>query len=219
MEGLRNVKTLIFDYDGTLHDSSKIYIPAFLSAYDYLVENRKAPEKEFRDSEITRWLGYSKKEMWDTFMPDLEEPYKSAASSIIGQTMVGKISRQEAHLYPDAIETLKYLKEKYTLIFLSNCSIDYMESHAEMFDLREYFTDMYCTEMYDFKKSKKEIVDGFKHNYPADYAVVGDRHQDLEVGELDRTYAIGCTFGFGQADELKQADYLISDITELKCIL
>ncbi|OJF93762.1 HAD family hydrolase [Alkalibacterium sp. 20] len=216
MKDLENVKTIIFDYDGTLHDSSKIYIPAFMKAYDYLVDHDKAPEKKFQDNEITQWLGYSKKAMWELFMPNLEEPYKTDASTIIGQTMVEKISRREAYLYPNAIDTLAYLKEKYTLIFLSNCSIDYMESHADMFNLKEYFTAMYCTEMYEFKKSKKEIVAGLKDKYPADYVVVGDRHQDLKVGELDATYAIGCSYGFGQAEELKQADILIEDISELE---
>ncbi|MFO8070064.1 MAG: HAD hydrolase-like protein [Alkalibacterium sp.] len=216
MERLKNVKTIILDYDGTLHDSSKIYIPAFMKAYDYLVDHDKAPEKKFQDNEITRFLGYSKKEMWELFMPHLEEPYKTEASAIIGQTMADKISKHEAYLYPGALDTLAYLSEKYTLIFLSNCSIDYMESHAEMFDLKEYFTDMYCTEMYDFKKSKKEIVEGLKDKYPADYVVVGDRQQDLKVAELDSTYAIGCSYGFGQEEELKQADILIGDISELK---
>ena len=216
MPSFSNVKTLIFDYDGTIHDSSKIYIPAFKKAYDYLIKNEKAAVKEWQESEITRWLGYSKKEMWAQFMPQLEEPFKSDASSIIGQTMVEKISRREAVLYPGALETLAYLKENYTLIFLSNCSIDYMESHADLFDLSEYFTDMYCTEMTDFKKSKKEIVEGFRHKYPGEYAVIGDRHQDLEVGELDSTVAIGCAYGFGSEEELKKADLVIQDITELK---
>ncbi|MCD8506009.1 MAG: hypothetical protein LRY37_02510 [Alkalibacterium thalassium] len=44
--GLSHVRTIIFDYDGTLHDSSKIYIPAFKRAYDYLVKNNKAEEKK-----------------------------------------------------------------------------------------------------------------------------------------------------------------------------
>lgn len=219
MKDFSNVKTIIFDYDGTLHDSSRIYIPAFKRAYAYLVENEQAPEKVFQDQEITRWLGYSKKEMWELFMPHLVAAHKNEASRLIGETMVDKISRKEAYLYPDALETLAYLKDKYTLIFLSNCSIDYMESHADMLNLKDYFTDMYCTEMYGFSKSKKQIVAEFQHNYPSEYVIVGDRHQDLEVGELDETYAIGCTYGFGQKEELEKADMSINDISELKNIL
>ena len=32
------MKYIIFDYDGTLHNSIKIYKPAFMTAYDYLVD-------------------------------------------------------------------------------------------------------------------------------------------------------------------------------------
>ena len=39
------MKYIIFDYDGTLHNSIKIYKPAFLKAYDYLISNGYAKEK------------------------------------------------------------------------------------------------------------------------------------------------------------------------------
>lgn len=217
MANFSSVKTIIFDYDGTLHDSSRIYIPAFLKAYDYLVQEGLAEETSWSDESITKWLGYSKKQMWQEFMPHLETKYQEKASSIIGQTMQEKIADHEAKLYSGALETLSYLKDKgYTLLFLSNCSIDYMESHAEMFHLKDYFTDMYCTEMYDFKKNKKEIVKSFRHKYPSDYVIIGDRHQDLVAGELEDTCSVGCTYGFGLKEELIQADSVINDIAELK---
>jgi len=34
---LEGIKTIYFDYDGTLHNSNKIYAPAFRKAYDFLV--------------------------------------------------------------------------------------------------------------------------------------------------------------------------------------
>ena len=34
----KGVRTIILDYDGTLHDSTKNYIHAFKQAYAYLVE-------------------------------------------------------------------------------------------------------------------------------------------------------------------------------------
>lgn len=46
------MKYIIFDYDGTLHNSIKIYKPAFMTAYDYLVDNGYAKKREF--SEIGR---------------------------------------------------------------------------------------------------------------------------------------------------------------------
>ena len=58
---------LIFDYDGTLHNTMKIYKPSFLKAYDYLVSVGKAAPRIFADNEISCWLGYSGAEMWKLF--------------------------------------------------------------------------------------------------------------------------------------------------------
>mgnify|MGYP001489483243 CR=1 FL=1 len=53
------MKYIIFDYDGTLHNSIKIYKPAFMTAYDYLVDNGYAKKREFSDQEISKFLGLS----------------------------------------------------------------------------------------------------------------------------------------------------------------
>ncbi|GAB2500872.1 hypothetical protein GCM10008929_21880 [Alkalibacterium psychrotolerans] len=220
MTDYSSVKTIIFDYDGTLHDSSRIYIPAFLKAYDYLVEEGQAKETSWSEESITKWLGYSKKQMWQEFMPTLEAQYQEKASSIIGQTMQQKIENDEAVLYPHALDTLDYLKNKgYTLLFLSNCSIDYMEKHADKFNLNEYFTALYCTEQYEFKKTKKEIVQLIREDYNDDFLVIGDRFQDIEVAELKNISSIGCAYGYGRKSELEQSDLMINDIKELMSLL
>ena len=55
---------LIFDYDGTLHDSIQIYALAFRKSYRALVRMGYVPEKQFTDMEISRWLGFTAQEMW-----------------------------------------------------------------------------------------------------------------------------------------------------------
>jgi phosphoglycolate phosphatase-like HAD superfamily hydrolase len=45
--------------------------------------------------------------------------------------------------------------------------------------------------------------------------MVGDRHSDVEAGKVNRLTVIGCQFGFADAVELKEADYLISQFDEI----
>ena len=51
---MENIKTIIFDYDGTIHDSTKIYSDAFRIVYQQMVKEGEAPWREFSDEEITK---------------------------------------------------------------------------------------------------------------------------------------------------------------------
>lgn len=66
------IKTVSFDYDGTLHNSIKIYGPAFRKTYTYLVEQGFVDQRDWSDREISYWLGFNPQEMWKTLMPSLE---------------------------------------------------------------------------------------------------------------------------------------------------
>lgn len=209
------MKYIIFDYDGTLHNSIKIYKPAFMKAYDYLVTNGYANKREFEEEEISRFLGLSATDMWNTFMPNLPKNEKEKCSSIIGESMIEYIDKGKAKLYDGTIETLNKLNEYgYKLIFLSNCKSSYMNKHIERFNLDKYFIDFYCSEDFDFI-SKYEIFRLIKGKYQGEFIVVGDRFVDMELAKKHNLFSIGCGYGYGNNDELKDADYIIDNINEI----
>lgn len=216
---LKNIQTIIFDYDGTLHDSRANYIVAFKMAYNYLIENEKADPREWKDEEITKWLGYSSKNMWENFMPNLDAEHQATASKIIGETLLEKVLAKESTLYTGALETLDYLRDKgYQLIFLSNCSEKYMNAHQKVFQLNQYFEDMYCTETFDYD-AKYKIFELIEKQYKEKFLIVGDRIQDFEISHYHNLVSIGCNYGFGSEEELQQSDLRINAIQELQDIL
>jgi len=216
---LKKIQTIIFDYDGTLHDSTANYIAAFKMAYNYLIENKKAVPRDWKDEEITKWLGYSSKDMWENFMPNLDAEHQATASKIIGETFLKKVLAKEVTLYTGALETLGYLRDKgYQLIFLSNCSEKYMNAHQHAFQLNQYFEKMYCTETFDYN-AKFEIFELVKKQYKENFLVVGNRIQDFEIGHYHNLVSIGCNYGFGSEEELQQSDLRINNIQELQEIL
>lgn len=216
---LKNIQTIIFDYDGTLHDSRANYIVAFKMAYNYLIENEKADPREWKDEEITKWLGYSSKDMWGNFMPNLDAEHQATASKIIGETLLEKVLAKESTLYTGALETLDYLRDKgYQLIFLSNCSEKYMNAHQKVFQLNQYFEDMYCTETFDYD-AKYKIFELIEKQYKEKFLIVGDRIQDFEISHYHNLVSIGCNYGFGSEEELQQSDLRINAIQELQDIL
>lgn len=212
------VQTLVFDYDGTLHDSRPNYILAFKRAYEFLVEEGQAEERIFQDAEITHWLGWSKEEMWSAFIPQLDPFFQKKASQMIGETLLEKVREKKAHLYPKSLETLAYLKEEgYSLVFLSNCGERYLEAHRQAFSLDSYFDSLLCSEYFN-GLPKYEIFDRVKADFPEEYTVIGDRIHDLEIGLHHDFPSIGCSYGFGSEEELAAADIQIDAVEELQTL-
>lgn len=94
------VKTIIFDYDGTIHNTLGIYESAFREVYQWLSEQNVVEEQKIETAQIAGWLGLNSKEMWDTFLPELDQRYKDQASAIVGDSMVRQIRKHRAVWYP-----------------------------------------------------------------------------------------------------------------------
>lgn len=213
------IKTLIFDYDGTLHDTARLYGKAFRKAYAYLVSEGKAPQREYTDEETSIYLGMSAPDMWEAFMPSLEQAYKQTASAMIGAEMDRLVEAGEAVLYEDCLDIMQALKEKgYQLVILSNCRHAYLEAHKKVFHLEKYFDGFYAAEDFGFAP-KEEIFDVIQKQYPAEFAVIGDRASDLAVAVKHHLRSIACDYGFGEEAELRMAEMHIKDIRELLSIL
>lgn len=206
---------LLFDYDGTLHNSIKIYAPAFRTAYTYLVENGFADSKEFTDQEISYWLGFTADDMWKCFLPNLPEEEKKKCSAIIGKEMISLIDKGMAELYPQTENILQKLKDLgYNLIFLSNCKRAYMEAHISQFHLDYFFSAFYCSEDFGFIP-KHEIFHMIKANFPGDFLIIGDRFHDMEIAEMHHLRSIGCLYGYGTLSELKTAAFQIEKLSDI----
>jgi len=206
---------IIFDYDGTLHDTMVIYGLAFRKAYKYLVDCELVEEKHFEDDDIKKWLGYTSVDMWNNFLPNIDDSYKDKASKMIGEEMLELTSSGRANIYDGSIDTLKVLKNRgHKLIFLSNCKIKYMNTHRKTFGLDDVFDDFYCAEEYP-NTPKYEIFNHIKKKYTGNFIIIGDRFHDMEIAEKHNLKSIACTYGYGTYDEIKNANYKIDSIYDI----
>lgn len=140
---------IIFDFDGTLNDTAATYVPAFRLAYDHLVDIGYAEPRTFSRAEIMRWVGYSVKDMWDAFTPDLDASEKRACAKIIGDEMDRLALAGKARMFPGVPEALDALRaEGHVLHYLSNCSRAYMDFYREAFGLDRWITGFFCCEDY-----------------------------------------------------------------------
>ena len=208
-------KTIIFDYDGTIHHTLGIYEPAFRETYQWLTEQKVTEEREIGSVEIAGWLGLNRKEMWNTFLPELDQSYKEQASRMVGDLMVRQIRKHKAVWYPGAEEMLTALKNRgYHLVILSNCKASYREAHWKEFGMERWFDRFYDCESYRFRP-KTEIVQEIIREYSGPYLVVGDRRQDLECARSCKSPFIGCLYGYGEKGELNGADYYAEHIEDI----
>lgn len=218
-DSLKDIKTIIFDWDGTLHESMIIYQPAFLKAYQFLVEKGYAKKRKWSEKDIQRFLGMNPKDMWASFEPKLPDHIINVVSPMISKAMKSSIDSGNAQLYVGARDVLLTLKEKgYHLVYLSNSKIYYKDAMVDAFHLNQYFDHIICSEMYDYIQ-KEEILERIKDQLPGRWMVVGDRNVDIQAGKAHQAITVACDYGYGQKEELEHADYHLSDVKQLLKII
>ncbi len=197
--------TLIFDYDGTLHQTMAIYEPAFRRCHQWLVESGYAPEQKIGAGQIAGWLGMNSREMWNAFLPELGEELREEASRRVGEAMVEQIRNHCAIWYPGAEKALDELKaDDYVMVMVSNCKIAYREANWQVFGLGKWFSAFYDCETFGFAP-KTEIIREVQKTYPGPFIVIGDRRGDLECARACGSLFIGCRYGYGGRGELEGA--------------
>ena len=206
---------LIFDYDGTIHNSMLTYSPAFRDTMKWLSDSGYVPHREYSDGEISRWLGFNSTDMWGQFHPELDISVREEARKLLGDNMAKRVENGEGALYPGAEDMLSALKNAgHTLIFLSNCRVHYMKRHRRVFGLERFFTYFYCCEEFGFIP-KYEIFRKIAPAHSGPFIVIGDRFHDIETASENGLMSIGCAYGYGKPDELSRASVIVECVSDI----
>lgn len=217
-EELKNVKSIIFDFDGTLHDTIKIYYPAFSEGVKILKEHGYAKDFELSEENVKRFLGEKPNFAYDLLAKDADEDFKIEVMTHVGQKMDENIRNKIGKLYDGTEEVLEILSKTYDLYILSNCRESYLDQALDIYGIKKYFKKYYAAETFDFIP-KDEIIKKERKNLKEEIIFVGDRHHDMAAAHKNNLRSIFCTYGFGPEDEGKDAKYKIDSIKEMLEIL
>lgn len=210
-----NKGTIFFDFDGTLHDSMKLYGPALRKAYAWLVEEGVVEPRDLPDEEICRWLGWQVEDMWTTFVPGIEEETWRTASKMVADEMERLLHGGKGALFDGTLEMLEQLAaEGYQIAFLSNCGRPYCDEYLRVFGIDHLFDATYCAAEFDFIP-KWQIYQQVAGQHARPHLMVGDRFHDMEVATKAGIPSIGCTFGYGEPEELAIATTVVSAPAEI----
>lgn len=207
---------IVLDYDGTIHETMSIYAPALRETYKYLFNKGLTETKFLKDADISKWLGFTPKEMWDLSMPYLSEKEKEHCIRLTGNYMAKAMDAGYYKLFDGADRLLSYLgKSSYNTTFLSNCPHSYMDRHIAFFKLDLYYDRFYCSEDFQYREKYEIFNEILKDSDDDLYIIVGDRRKDLEIKKYHDVITVGCLYGYGDKSELYDADFKIKTPLEL----
>ena len=208
---MTDMKNILFDLDGTLTDPALGITNSVMHALKRF--NIPLPPRD----ELYKFIG-----------PPLAESFEKYYGFSDGQVAV-EVYREyfstkglyENELYNGIEELLKLLYENGYRIYLATSKPEiYAKQILEHFNIDKYFTDAVGSLLNGNSVEKGEVIAHLlkKHNI-TDAIMIGDRCFDIAGAKENGIKSIGVLYGYGTEDELKDADFIVSSVTELKNLL
>jgi phosphoglycolate phosphatase len=208
---MTKIKLIIFDLDGTLVDS-----------LDDLTDATNAMLKRFGRGELTRQevrllVGQGATRL-------VERAMLGASSEEVGEGVKLFLAYNDAHiadrtrLYPDVNETLDILGEQWRLAVISNKYEAHCRKLLAVLEVADHFSAILGADSLPFRKPSPEPLLRLMADCGlavAETVMVGDSSNDIIAGKGAGVVTIGCTYGYGEMDELAGADYRIDRFVEL----
>lgn len=205
------MKVIIFDLDGTLSRTDRFMVPSIKLA----MEQMGLPV--WTDKEILstigepveetnhRLFGRAKCEMADRFWHEVAHYYDS-------------VFQEAVESYEGTARLLDELhKRKYSTAVCSNADRDYIEEVLGKIGLLSKIDKIRPIIP---GKGKIESLSAFLQEEKPEFALLaGDRFYDLEAAKANQTLFVGCLYGCGTKEELKNADYTIDSPLDLLTVL
>ena len=211
----RLIDLFIFDLDGTLIDSRK----DIANAVNYTRKQYHVRELDMMD--IARYIGHGVNNLINKNIPGLE-PQELEKALDIFKGYYEKHCVDETTVYPGVPEVLKHFKTK-AMAIVSNKPSLFTKLILDNKNLSSYFQLILGEESHPQKKPDPapllHVIEQLGGK-PDRNCMVGDWITDIEAGQRAGMVTVGCLYGIGNPEEVKESrpDYLIDSILQLKDI-
>jgi phosphoglycolate phosphatase len=205
------IKLIIFDLDGTLVDS----LDDLTDATNYMLTHFGKAELTRR--EVRLLVGQGATRLVERAMPD-------ASSEEVEEGVQLFLAYNDAHiadrtrLYPGVKETLAILGQLYRLAVISNKYVAHCRKLLAILEVAGHFGVVLGADSMPFRKPSPEPLLKMMVDCGvtvAESVMVGDSINDMIAGREAGVVTIGCTYGYGEPDELAGADYHIDRFAEI----
>ena len=163
------------------------------------------PDK-YKDSTMKQWCGIDVSEVDMSLVEDYREYFRSKGMF-------------ENKVYPMIPEMLSALKNAGCFLFVATSKPEpFAKTILDHFNLSKYFNFIGGTTLQETRTTKTEVIQYVlesNHLDAAECLMVGDRCYDIEGAKNCNMKVAAVLFGYGDEEELKDADFLISSPMEL----
>lgn len=202
---------VFFDLDGTISDSGQGIINGLTYAQEKL--NLRPLTLEEKRSCIGPPFAQILMKVWNLSFDEAEHVID------VYREYYSVTGIYENYLYPDMEKLLKELTEKgYELRVCSAKPLKMVKTVLEYFKIDKYFTTLTGAQMHGKYPGKGPLIEQILKETGAKAIMVGDRSDDIEGGKYNNIPTIGVLWGYGSKEELKDADYLVTNALEIKDI-
>lgn len=199
---------VFFDLDGTLSDSA----PGIYNGLRYAQE--KANLRPLKENEFVTFIGppmlNSLMRVWNLEVDRAEKVLE------LYREYYNKTGIFENSLYPNIKETLVCLTSQGIECAVCSAKPEVMVHRVlEHFGIKEFFGDIAGAPLHGDYSGKGDVLKAFKEKDSFLGIMVGDRGSDISGAHEAGMVAVGVLWGYGTAEELKSAEYLVSSPEEI----
>jgi len=209
---MSEIKLVIFDLDGTLIDS----LDDLTDAVNVMLGRFGRPCR--RKDEIKEMVGQGARNLVERALGNAGPEEVDRALPVFLDYNLAHIA-DRTRLYPGVTETLQALKrDGRSFAVITNKNERHCRTLLSVTGIDGYFEAVMGADSYPIRKPSPEPL----LKIMADLAVaadavvmVGDSINDISAGNGAGVITIGCRYGYGEAEELAEADYTIESFAQL----
>jgi phosphoglycolate phosphatase len=212
------IDLVILDLDGTIYSSTATTVGAVECAVRDMNRRAGLALPVPTEDRILDGVGSTREEYVAKVIPELPPDRRAEMSDLIWHWEHELIDQGRGSLFPGAVDALDRLEsDDRRLAIATNAGVGYMNFILDYFSLRNRFDECWCAGEHGTNR-KSDLIGGILRALSIEASrsvMVGDRESDVAAALAAGAWAVGCTWGFADRQELAAAHRVIESFEEL----
>jgi len=197
-------KTILFDLDGTLIDSTEAILYGFNHTFEVFSHNKPS------DDEITRLIGHPLEYMYENLGVEIDEVDKFVQEY---KLCYRKISRQMTTMLPNAITAIKEASKFARLGIVTTKTGRYSKELLEHMEVLKYFEVVIGREDVINPKPHREpilkAIEAMNIKLHDNIYMIGDTCMDMDSAKSAGVFGVGVGCGYASEEEIDECSEVL----------